>query len=281
MYYIKEFDPWSSSLCTCPSKYSLNPYTGCNHSCIYCYITSYIPNAFHVRIKKDLLKKLNEDIKNIDKNRIISLSNSSDPYPTVEKELMVTRKILGILTQNQIKYQIITKSDLVLRDLDILKKSRCCVAITITTLKCDIARKLEPNAPSPTKRIKALEKLHHDGIPVIARIDPIIPFLNDKEIEPLIKKVSFVDHVVVSTFKPRVDSWKRFSSVFPNTAKMLWDYYFKKGEKVSNSWYLPKEVRLRLLRRIRRIVEDKGMSFGSCRENFYSYPCCDGSYLIE
>ena len=102
MYYIKEFDPWSSSLCTCPSKYSLNPYTGCNHSCIYCYITSYIPNAFHVRIKKDLLKKLNKDIKNIDKNRIISLSNSSDPYPTVEKELMVTRKILGILTQNQI-----------------------------------------------------------------------------------------------------------------------------------------------------------------------------------
>lgn len=281
MYYIKEFDPWSSSHCTCPPKYSLNPYTGCDHSCIYCYITSYIPNAFHVRIKKDLLRKLKIDIKNIDKNRVISISNSSDPYPTIEKNLGLTRKMLDILAQNQIKYQIITKSDLVLRDLDILKKSRCCIAISITTLKNDVAGKLEPHAPSPSRRIKALEKLHHNGIPVIARIDPIIPFLNDKEIEPLIETVSFVDHVVASTFKPRFDSWKRFSSVFPNTAKMLWGHYFKRGEKVSNSWYLPKEIRHRLLWRIRKIVEDKGIGFGSCRENFYSYPCCDGTYLIK
>jgi len=281
MYYIKEFDPWSSSLCTCPPKYSLNPYTGCDHSCIYCYITSYIPNAFHVRIKKDLIRKLKVDIKNIDKNRIISISNSSDPYPAIEKEFMITRKILEILAQNHIKYQIITKSDLVLRDRDILKESRCCVAITLTTLQNEVARKLEPNAPSPTRRIKALEKLHYNGISVIARIDPIIPFLNDKEIKPLIKKVSFVDHVVASTFKPRFDSWKRFSSVFPDAAKMLWDYYFKKGEKVCNSWYLPEEIRHKLLRRIRKIVEDRDISFGSCRENFYSYPCCDGSYLIE
>lgn len=281
MYYIKEFDPWGSPFCTCPPKYSLNPYTGCDHSCIYCYITSYIPNAFHVRIKKDLLRKLDDDIKHVDKKRIVSLSNSSDPYPTVEERHMITRRILEIFAQNQIKYQIITKSDLVLRDLDVLKNSRCCVAMTLTTLKDDLARKLEPNAPSPARKVEALKQLHYNGIPVIARVDPIIPFLNDDEIEPLINKVSFVDHVVASTFKPRFDSWKRFSFVFSDNAKMLQEYYFKKGEKVGNSWYLPQEIRHKLLHRIRKIVEDKGIGFGSCRENFYSYPGCDGSYLVK
>ncbi|RLF50391.1 MAG: radical SAM protein, partial [Thermoplasmata archaeon] len=148
MYYIKEFDPWHSTYCTCPPKYSLNPYTGCDHCCIYCYITSYIPNAFQVRTKKDFFKKLQKDVKKIDKNKVVSLSNSSDPYPTVEKKLGITRKTLEILSHNQVKYQIVTKSNLVLRDLDILKQSKTCVAITITTLKEKIAKKLEPNAPS-------------------------------------------------------------------------------------------------------------------------------------
>ncbi|RLF51539.1 MAG: radical SAM protein, partial [Thermoplasmata archaeon] len=73
MYYIKEFDPWNSPYCTCPPKYSLNPYTGCDHCCIYCYITSYIPNAFQVRTKKDFFKKLQKDVKKIDKNKVVSL----------------------------------------------------------------------------------------------------------------------------------------------------------------------------------------------------------------
>ena len=281
MYYVRYFDPWRSGLCTCPTKYSLNIYTGCDHSCIYCYITSYIPNAFQIRIKRDLIKKLRMDLKTIDKNRVISISNSSDPYPTVEKKLGITRRAIGILAQKRFKYQIITKSDIVVRDIDILEESRCCVATTITTLDEGIAGKLEPNAPSPKRRINALLKLHQKGIPVVLRIDPIIPFLNDAEIEQLVDRMSFVDHVVVSTFKPRFDSWSRFRSVFPDIAGRLEKLYFKSGRKIGNSWYLPRDMRLDLLRRAKNAVEAYGVSFGSCRENFYSHPSCDGTHLIE
>ena len=281
MYYIKEFDPWNSPYCTCPPKYSLNPYTGCDHCCIYCYITSYIPNAFQVRTKKDFFKKLQKDVKKIDKNKVVSLSNSSDPYPTVEKKLGITRKTLEILSHNQVKYQIVTKSNLVLRDLDILKQSKTCVAITITTLKEKIAKKLEPNAPSPVERLKTLKKLHDNNIPVVVRIDPIIPFLNDKETETLLEKISFVDHIVASTFKPRYDSWERLRKVFPETAKTLKKYYFKKKIKISNSWYLPTETRFKILEKIKRNAENMGISFGSCRENFYSKQSCDGTHLIK
>lgn len=281
MHYIKEFDPWRSKLCTCPSKYSLNPYTGCDHRCVYCYITSYIPNAFHVRTKKDFFTKIVKDIRYIDKNIVVSLSNSSDPYPTIEEKLCITRRTLDILANNNIRYQIITKSDIVVRDVDILKRSKCCVAMTITTLKEEIAKKLEPNAPSPVKRIEALEELNENGIPTVVRIDPIIPFLNEDEIESIVDSVSFVNHIVASTFKPRYDSWRRFSKVFPFEAKKLEDYYFKKGEKISNSWYLPRDMRFKLLERVKKEAEKLNISFGSCRENFYSTYSCDGSHLIK
>jgi len=234
-----------------------------------------------VRTKKDFLKKLQEDVKNMDKNKMVSLSNSSDPYPRVEKKLGVTRKTLDFLARNQIKYQIITKSDLVTRDIDIFKESRCCVAVTITTLNKEVAEKLEPNASSPTERVKALKKLHQNNILITLRIDPIIPFINDTETESLINKLSFVDHVTASTFKPRRDSWKRFSKVFPDIAEKLREHYFIKGEKRGNSWYLPKNMRFKLLSKVKQAAENEGISFGSCRENFYSSHSCDGSHLIS
>ncbi len=280
MYYIKRFDPWSSSLCTCPPKYTLNPYTGCSHACIYCYITSYIPNAFNVRIKKDLIKKLRSDIKKIDRNLFVSMSNSSDPYPPIERKLGITRKVLELFMNNDIRYQIVTKSDIVVRDIDILSKSRCSIAITVTTLKDTLARRLEPNAPSPNNRVKALEELSENGIPIIVRIDPIIPFINDDEVTELIDRLSFVNHITTSTFKPRFDSWKRFKKVFPIETGKLEKLYFKEGEKISNSWYLPQYIRYEILSKVREKTEEYGISFGSCRENYYSNPTCDGSHLI-
>lgn len=280
MYYIKRFDPWSSSLCTCPSKYTLNPYTGCSHACIYCYITSYIPNAFNARIKKDLIKKLRGDIEKIDKSLFVSMSNSSDPYPPIEKELGITRKVLESFINNDIRYQIVTKSDIVVRDMNTLSKSRCSIAITVTTLKDSLARRLEPKAPSPKDRVKALKILHENNIPVTVRIDPIIPFINSDETIEIIDRLSFVDHITASTFKPRFDSWRCFKKVFPIEASKLEKLYFKEGEKISNSWYLPRELRYTLLAKVREKTEEYGISFGSCREGYYSHPTCDGSHLI-
>ncbi len=212
------------------------------------------------------------------------MSNSSDPYPTIEKRFKLTRKCLEILSKADCKLQIITKSDLVIRDLDILKKMRCTVSFTITTLDEKIAKKLEPNAPLPENRIKAAIKLIGNEIPVSVRIDPIIPFLNDKPCK-LIKELSEigVKHITTSTLKIKRDSWQRFKLVFPKIAKKLEPLYFKRGERIGRAFYLPKNLRLKLMLKIKREVEKYGMKFGCCREGFpqLNSATCDGSWLIR
>jgi DNA repair photolyase len=272
---IRPFDPWKSELCTCPEKYSLNPYTGCDHRCVYCYITSYIRDAFSCRPKKDLIKKVKGELKRIDKGKIISLSNSSDPYPQLERKLELTREVLQLLSREGVKVQIVTKSDIVVRDIDVLQEMRCCVSMTVTTVNESVARRLEPGAPSPGRRIEALKKVKEAGIPVSVRIDPIIPGLTD----PLkvFQEVRFVDHITASTVKLRPDAFKRMQKVFPNTMKQLNPLFV---ERWGNALYLAEETRLKELYYIRKLCESDGISFGTCREGLENEKSCDGTHLI-
>ena len=151
MDVIRDFDPWHDPLCTCPKKYGFNPYTGCFYRCVYCYVTSYVPRAFECRIKKNLLKRITRDLKRVDRYRVISMSNSSDPYPPMEAKLKLTRACLELFLREGCQVQVITKSDLVTRDIDLLSKIRCVVSFTITTLKRNLSRKLEPRATARTK----------------------------------------------------------------------------------------------------------------------------------
>src|SRR5512137_228217 len=96
---LTPFDPWKSSLCTCPSKLSLNPYTGCPHGCLYCYASSYIPHFSRCRPKSDLLKRLAREAARIRPGSLVAMSNSSDPYPLLEEKLLLTRSSLEILRQ--------------------------------------------------------------------------------------------------------------------------------------------------------------------------------------
>lgn len=204
--YIRPFDPWKSPLCTCPFKYTLNPYTGCDHACVYCYITSYIPNAFRVRTKEGLLPKLEKELRKLDKNAIVALSYSSDPYPTIERELGITRKVLELFRGYNVRCLLLTKSDIFERDIDILSELRCAVGVTVTTVDEKKAKLLEPNAPSPKRRMKALKKAKDAGIPVYARIDPIIPYYTWEDFDETLDALSFVSHITVSTLKLRPDS---------------------------------------------------------------------------
>lgn len=282
MPYITLFDPWESSLCTCPKKYSLNPYTGCSHRCLYCYITSYIPRGHEARIKKDLIKQVRREREHLDKRIPISMSNSSDPYLPLEKEHRHTRACLELL--KDFRVLVITKSDLVTRDIDLLKKMRASVSITITTLDASLAKKLEPNAPSPEKRINALQKLVENGIPVSCRVDPVIPRINEDS-SALIKELAAigVPHVVSSTFKPRFDSWKRVASAFPEEAEKLQALYFQRGERIQNSQYLPEEIRFELMKKLREDCDKHGITFATCREGFKlnTSKSCDGTHLIS
>ncbi len=281
MPYITLFDPWKSSLCTCPKKYSLNPYTGCSHRCIYCYITSYIPRGHTARIKKDLLKQVRHEREALDKRIPISISNSSDPYLPIEKEHKRTRACLELL--KDFKILIITKGDLVTRDIDLLKNMRASVSITITTLDDSLARKLEPNAPAPEKRLNALQRLVENEIPVSCRIDPVIPGINET-CGALVEELAAigVTHVTSSTLKLRFDSWQRITSAFPEKAEELKTLYFQRGERIQNSQYLPREIRFELMKKVRSECEKRGITFAACREGFRlnTAKSCDGTHLI-
>lgn len=279
---VKPFDPWRGKLCTCPPKFTLNPYTGCEHACLYCYITAFIPQAFRVREKKDLLKKVYRDLQSFPKGSYLTLSNSSDPYPSLEKDLKLTRQVLSWCSEFEIPVLVITKSSLVCRDMDVLLATRSAVSITLTTLCDEVARKLEPGAPLPGERKKAIIELARNGIPVILRLDPIIPGVNDnpEQWEKLIEEVSpFIVQVVSSTYKLRADSWKRITRAFSLARRYRNDYCEKHG----NSLYLRKEVREHIIGSLRELVTSYNLPFSSCREGFVAWNdlVCDGSYFLN
>ncbi|MBS7643416.1 radical SAM protein [Candidatus Bathyarchaeota archaeon] len=285
MAVIQSFDPWKGRLCTCPLKYSLSPYTGCAHACRYCYITAYIPNAFHCRVKQDFIKRLQLDLKRIIPERHISIANSADPYSPPEGELELTRKALQILLGGGFKVQLITKSDLVVRDLDIIRKGNCSVSISITTIDDKVAQRLEPGAPSPKRRLDAIRRLVMAGVPCTIRVDPIIPSINDEKLEEIVKKVSQAgaSHLVASTYKAKRDSFNRLVNTFPEFKETLNELYWVSGEQVGRARYLPKALRLDLLRNLKNLAEDFGMTYAVCREGMSelrSGQTCDGSHLI-
>ena len=279
---LTPFDPWKSTLCTCPPKLTLNPYTGCDHGCIYCYASSYIPRFFECRPKKNLLNRLKKEASKLN-NELISISNSSDPYPQLEKELKLTRNCLKILEQNKCRIQLITKSDLVIRDIDILKRINCVVSITVLTNNDKLSKKLEPGAPISSKRLEAIETLVKEKIPTTVRIDPLIPFINDDLTELIETIASFgIQHITSSTYKIKPDNWRRFCKIFPETAEKLKPMFFTEGSKVGRSLYLPKDIRFNLMKKVKQLAEKHAIKFGSCREGFQlNSAICDGSWAIK
>jgi DNA repair photolyase len=280
---ISRFDPWRSSLCTCPPKLTLNPYSGCDHHCVYCYASSYIPNFHECRPKKDLPQKLKREAAKL-KGETVSISNSSDPYPRMEATAGLTRRCLEILAESNCRIQIITKSNLVTRDEDLLSKAPSTVALTITSLDSEVARVLEPHAPPPAARLRAAEDLIRKGVPVSVRIDPVIPMVNDQP-EKLVATLASigVKHVTSSTYKIKPDNWRRFTAAMPTVAKKLKPLYFKQGERIGGNTLLPQDLRLKLMKRVRDLATANGMKFGVCREGLtqLNTAACDGSWLLN
>ncbi len=280
---ITPFDPWKSQLCTCPPKLTLNPYTGCPYGCLYCYVTSYIPNFHRCRPKKALAHRVEKGATKLH-GELISIANSSDPYPSMEEALGLTRTCLEILSRHDCRIQIVTKSPLVTRDIDVLKKTRSMVALTITTENDELARRLEPSVPPPSQRLKAVRTLLQSNIPTIVRIDPIIPLLNDQP-KKLVKELASmgVPHITCSIYKAKYDNWRRVTQIFPAETAALKPLYFENGERHGRSFLLPREMRRRILENVKRIVENEGMRFSSCREGFpqLNSATCDGSWLLH
>jgi len=287
MSYIRPFDPWrGKSLCTCPFKYTVNPYTGCQHRCLYCYASSYIKDFFNPRPKANFLEIARKDISKIPRGAIINISSSSDPYQPLESKYQYTRRLLELVSDNYV-IEIVTKSDLVTRDIDILSKARSVVSITITTLDETLARRLEPGAPSPSRRIDAIKKLTEAGVPVVLRYDPIIPGLNDsKESISAVLEAAVTAgarHVVSSTYKIKPDNLARMLSAFPDLEAKFEHIYRDKKNRIQGYIYADKEYRYRTLSTVRDIAHSLGVTFATCREGLYQLNdkgvTCDGTSL--
>lgn len=187
-----------------PFNLSVNPYQGCEHGCVYCYARpshAYLGLSpgldFETKIfAKDNAAELlrSELAKPGYKCEMISLGANTDPYQPVERERRITRSILEVLHECRHPVGIVTKSSLVERDLDILtsmaKDRLVQVFISLGTLDSEVARKLEPRATAPWRRIEAIRTLASSGVVCGVFIAPVIPFINDKDIEQVLEAAS-------------------------------------------------------------------------------------------
>ena len=170
-------------------KGNMNIYRGCTHGCIYCDSRSVCYNMPHdfedVLVKANAPTLLEAALKGKRKKIMVGMGSMSDPYMHCEKELLHTRKCLEIVDRYGFGFTLITKSDLVLRDLDLIKsinsKSKAVVQMTLTTFDENLCRILEPNVATTKQRFDALMKLKEAGIPTVVWLCPILPFINDTE----------------------------------------------------------------------------------------------------
>ncbi|QEK52395.1 PA0069 family radical SAM protein [Pedobacter aquae] len=183
---------------------SVNPYHGCEHGCIYCYARNSheywgfdagLDFESKIIIKPDAAKLLEQQLNKPNyQPKVILLSGNTDCYQPAERKFKITRSLLEVLLKYKHPVSIITKNNLILRDLDLLKELNkhdlLHVNISITSLDEDIRLKLEPRTVTGKGRLKVMEKLVKEGIPVRAMVAPIIPGLNSHEIVDIIKASS-------------------------------------------------------------------------------------------
>jgi len=186
-----------------PFEQSINPYRGCEHGCIYCYARpshaylGYSPGLdFETRLHHKphasaLLRK--ELARRNYRCTPIALGVNTDAYQPIERRLRISRELLQVLLEHRHPLTIVTKSALIERDLDLLGELAAHglvqVMVSLTTLDGELARRMEPRAAAPRRRLQTLERLREAGVPSGVLMAPLIPFLNDHEIESLLPAV--------------------------------------------------------------------------------------------
>jgi len=187
-----------------PFSQSINPYQGCEHGCIYCYARpshAYLGLSPGLEFETRLFAKANAaELLRKELSRpgyrceLISLGANTDPYQPVEREHRITRGILEVLWEFRHPVGIVTKGSLIERDLDLLepmaREGLVQVFVSIGSLDGDIARTLEPRAAAPYRRVETIRRLSARGVPCGTLVAPIIPFLNDKDMERVLEAVS-------------------------------------------------------------------------------------------
>jgi DNA repair photolyase len=179
---------------------SINPYRGCEHGCIYCFarpthaylgLSPGLDFESKLFVKPEAADLLERELSAENyQPRVIAIGTNTDPYQPIERRYKVMRRILEVLDRAGHPVGIVTKSALVLRDLDILarlaERKLAKVALSVTTLDAELARKMEPRAATPMRRLETLRRLSQAGVPTTVMVAPVIPALNDMEIERIL-----------------------------------------------------------------------------------------------
>src|SRR5438876_10133252 len=179
---------------------SINPYRGCEHGCVYCFARpthAYLGLSPGLDFESKLFMKpnapelLERELSAPDYSpKTIAIGTNTDPYQPIERRYQIMRRVLEVLDRAGHPVGIVTKSALVLRDLDILtrmaERNLAKVALSVTTLDANLARKMEPRAATPMRRLETLRRLSQAGVPATVMVAPVIPALNDMEIERIL-----------------------------------------------------------------------------------------------
>ena len=168
-------------------KNGMNLYRGCSHGCIYCDSRSKCYNMRHdfedIEIKENAIELLENALKQKRKKCMIGTGSMTDPYIPLEMELQNVRKALSLIYENGFGFTVITKSNRILRDIDLLQKinekTKCVVQMTLTTADEALCRKIEPGVSATKERFEVLKKMRDVGIPAVVWLSPILPFIND------------------------------------------------------------------------------------------------------
>ena len=190
IYLFKEIDMHFTKVKGILSpKNGMNLYRGCTHGCIYCDSRSTCYQMNHkfedIEIKENAIELLEDALKRKRKKCMIGMGSMTDPYIPEELKLKHTRKALEVASKYGFGITLITKSNRVLRDLDLLKeinqKTKCVVQMTLTTYDEELCKKIEPNVSTTKERFEALLTLRDAGIPTVVWLTPLLPYINDTE----------------------------------------------------------------------------------------------------
>jgi DNA repair photolyase len=252
-----------------PFDWTINPYRGCEFGCVYCYarsthgfFESTSPDDFESRIfvKRNAAERLTQRLRKRDlRGQTIAIGTATDPYQPAEKHFGVTRSLLEVFSGVEgLNLSITTKSPLILKDLDLLaeldRRHAIEIHLSITTLDRDLAKRLDPAAPDPQARLRAVERLAEAGIAVTVNCMPVMPGINDSEyeLEPLFEAAAAAGAVDVHqqalSLKPasRAKFFPWLKAEFPHLLGMYQRLYAK-------SDYLEGSAKEQLLGNFRRL----------------------------
>ena len=250
----------------------MNLYRGCSHGCIYCDARSTCYQAHpdrpfeDIEVKRNAPKLLEQALRGKRKKCMIGTGGMSDPYLHAEKKLGLTRRCLELIDEYGFGAAIQTKSDLILRDLDLLKrinsKTKCVVQMTLTTYEEDMCRLIEPNVCTTRRRAEVLEILRDEGIPTVCWMTPILPFINDTQenIRGLLEYCSRAKTYGILTFGMGVTLrdgdrqyfYRKLDAHFPG----LREKYVK---TYGDAYEVPSPNRAGLMRLVRSVCSEQGI----------------------